>query len=84
MTIQIDKGIPIPPANPSGRQSGQRRGQRKYPWMAMPIGSSFIYPGDSGGAWRSIIGRHKLTHYRYVSRRLLEDGQWVTRIWRIA
>ncbi len=77
--IQIDHGIPIPPAPPQGRPRGAS-GKRVYPWRKMAVGDSFVFPGDLRDAWQRVHARKIHDSYRYEPRRL--DG--AIRIWRVA
>lgn len=74
--INIDKNIPIPPAN---------RGNKtfKYPWLTMQVGDSFPLPFanyKTHNAVSSLIthGR-RVTGHKYTMRKLAEGF----RIWRI-
>lgn len=76
MTIQIDKGIPVPPAN--------MRRKFKYPWRDMDVGDSFFVPEElAASASRS--GRfYGLRHGKKFSRgAVTEGGVKGVRVWRI-
>ena len=77
--IQIDSGIPIPPAPPQGRPRGVP-GAWLYPWRKMAIGDSFIFPGDLKDAWQRVHSRKRSNAARFEPRR----WNGVIRIWRVA
>jgi hypothetical protein len=77
--IQIDRGIPIPPAPSKGRPRGHP-GRRLYPWRQMAVGDSFAFPGELPEAWTRIHGRKWHDRNAYEARRM--DG--AIRIWRVA
>lgn len=70
MTVQIDKGIPMPPAPRA----------RKYPWSEMEIGDSFLM----GGAPRQVanaVSKAGRNYGRKFSYRKTREG---VRVWRVA
>jgi hypothetical protein len=82
--IQIDYGIPLPPAPPKGRPRGTP-GKWKYPWRSMKVGDSFKFDGSNQDAWKLVHGRRATTDgWRYEAYRIVEDGEMVVRIWRVA
>ncbi len=81
--IQIDHGIPIPPPSRYGRPKGTPNAFR-YPWMAMEVGDSFVFPGSRHEAMQRIHGRREFDRRIYQSRQTIENGVQVVRIWRTA
>lgn len=71
--IEIDKDIPVPEQKPGG-------GARKYPWLEMDVGDSFIFPDKRANAhanaWHASI-----RYGRKFSVRRTPEG---LRIWRIS
>jgi hypothetical protein len=77
-SIPIDKGIPIPPPNRTGRPRGKGR---KYPIPYMNIGDSFlIRDTDVHRAWPLIYQ----TAMRYKIKVLMREVIDGTRVWRVA
>lgn len=69
MTINIDKGVPIP--------TDLRGRPKKYPWREMDVGDSFV----GGVAARSLTTRMgKSTGQKFTSRKI---GENEFRIWRV-
>lgn len=69
MTINIDKGVPLPRAI--------RGRPQKYPWHEMCVGDSFV----GGVTARSLITRvAKHSGYKFTSRKI---GENEFRIWRV-
>lgn len=76
MTIQIDKGIPVPAHN--------KKYAKKYPFQEMEIGDSFLMPlpdGKSPGSlYAAMSGAKKRFNINLTAARV--DGG--VRVWRIA
>lgn len=71
--IKIDKGIPLPT---NRFKSGPTR---KYPWLEMQIGDSFVAP-------KRLVNTNANARYaprRFLVRTIVEDGQKVFRVWRV-
>lgn len=81
--IQIDSGVPLPPRPNTGRPKGAP-GKRRYPWKAMRVGDSFIFPATKTEAWQRIGDRRRFDRNQYETRQLVEDGRMVVRIWRVS
>ena len=80
--FSIQKGIPVPPAR--GRLHGS-----KYPLAALEIGDSFAAPTanqESGQKLATYIcnAANRIAGKKFTTRRLIEDGQHVVRVWRTA
>ena len=75
----LENDIPIPASRKS-------IGVCKYPWEDMKIGQSFFVPLSeltSEDARPSPPDRLKKTGYRVQTRKLIENGVWGVRVWRI-
>jgi hypothetical protein len=84
MTITIDKGVPMPDGPGLASRS-------RYPWALMEIGDSFLVPINGRplrAVRQSIRGnmslQHKRTSHRYACRTVVENGERVVRVWRVA
>lgn len=71
--IEIEKGIPIPEHRGPGRE-------RKYPWLEMDVGDSFVSDEGRGSARRSASLAGKRYGKRFVTRKL-SDVRY--RVWRV-
>lgn len=69
--VKIDKGIPLPPQGPA---------QRKYPWIEMEVGDSFVVRVGTHTA-RCLAGNASRKYAPKKFRHGASDG--VTRIWRV-
>jgi len=80
MTIRVQKGVPIPPVKPRGRNGGLKY-RRKYPWHEMEIGDSFNFPnpGESGKNAHNAVILASKNGRRFVARQY--DGGY--RVWRV-
>ncbi len=75
----LENDIPIPASRKS-------IGVCKYPWEDMKIGQSFFVPLNelsSEDARPSPPDRLKKIGFRVQTRKLIENGVWVVRVWRI-
>lgn len=79
--IPIDKGIPVPPANPS------KSHDYKWPWKKLDVGDSFLVPLDGRD---EMVVRHTMRAQcvntgkkLYVTFRAERDKRGV-RVWRTA
>lgn len=85
--IRIDKGIPIPADR---RLRSGKTGPKRYPWLRMEVGDSFLWPwADDVRRTQALAcgaagNRHVNTKERYTVRQLVEKGVTVVRVWRIA
>ncbi len=72
--MAIEKGIPIPPATPSGRRMQQFR--------ELEIGDSFLLRNHEASVWaaRKACSRAKIRLGRNFTLRVLREG---VRIWRV-
>lgn len=75
MTIQIDKGIPIPKRN-----AGRPRGS-KYPYQDMEIGDSIFLPVTTSGSASATTNHWKKQSGFTFSQRKVEGGY---RAWRVS
>jgi hypothetical protein len=77
MEYLIEKNVPIPPATLRGRPS-------QYPLNKMAVGDSIFFPDPIGPkAARAATGAgHRRKGRKFISRRLTENDQRGTRIWR--
>lgn len=78
--FSIQKGLPIPE---------QRHGnEAKYPLRMMEVGDSFAVPvaKEKLGAMATALKSKgaKIAGRKFTTRRLVEDGKHVVRIWRTA
>jgi hypothetical protein len=72
--IKIEKNIPIPnPIKPPGMHGGMRR---RYPYERMEVGDSYFV---------ELINPPLPTvkDWKFISRRLHENGVYGTRVWRV-
>jgi hypothetical protein len=79
MTYTIEKNIPIP-------SSARAVGASKYPWEQLMILDSFAVPLhelNSGKSRPTPPESLMRKGYRVQTRKLLENGVWVVRVWRI-
>ena len=78
MTYTVDKSIPPPPMNETGRAV-------KYPLAEMQVGDSFRFAWDA--ALRSAIRSNAYQKWgsarMYTTKMVEEDGKRYFRIWRI-
>lgn len=81
MTIQIEKGIPIPPT--------QRDRETMFPFDRMEVGDSFLFlvgkrdPKRANSVVSSACCRYKRSHPGYqFSARLMPDKKGI-RVWRV-
>jgi hypothetical protein len=88
MNIQIEQGIPIPPRSRWRKPPGHGV-ERKYPWMMLRVGDSFVFPMKTSLlhtqrlASTHICYRHRHSRLKYISRLVEEAGEFVVRIWRV-
>lgn len=77
MEYLIEKNVPIPPKCPTGRKS-------RYPINKMEVGDSIFFPDPIGPkAARAASGAGtRRKGQKFISRRLTENDQRGTRIWR--
>lgn len=66
---QVEKGVPLPSAS-------------KYPLREMEVGDSFSAPWQE--RHRIAVTGNKLKPKRFATRVLVENGERVCRVWRIA
>ncbi|MBS0219165.1 MAG: hypothetical protein JSR91_00335 [Proteobacteria bacterium] len=82
--IVIERGIPIP--KPRGR--GRVRTPLRFALDKMEIGDSICVYNDGGGIKKTqqvAAGRAaRLKPKKFVTRRLVENGLQIVRIWRVA
>ena len=72
MTIEVEKGVPLP--------DSKWRGAAKYPWLTLEVGDSFFVPGIKSAS--RISGQwwvQKRTGRKFTKRAV--DGG--VRVWRI-
>jgi hypothetical protein len=75
----IEKNVPIP-------ASTRAVGASKYPWEQMTVGDSFAIPVSnlpSSDYRPTPTEKLKKRGYRVQTRKLIENGQSVVRVWRI-
>lgn len=75
--IKIDKGVPLPR---KGHNGGR---QAVYPWRQMGVGDSFVLR-ETVRSGKGMYAAEKLTGFKFSSRRIIENGKSVIRIWRVA
>ena len=71
--FKIEKGIPMPPVVKNGIA------EKKYPWLQMEVGDSFLIPDKPSRAVGSLIASHNRNGKRFACR-TVEGG---TRVWRM-
>lgn len=70
MTIQIEKGVPIPGGN-----------KYKYPWREMEVGDSFFVAGKTSATLNnSRVNAQKSTRFKFK----LKNVEGGVRVWRVA
>ncbi len=73
--IKIDKGIPI---------TGAQHGNIKYPFDSLEVGDSFAVTVEECPHMRSGLSRRgKELGAKFTSRRLIENGVKVVRVWSV-
>jgi hypothetical protein len=82
--ITIDKNLPMPNAT-------RASGWSKFPFKTMEVGDSFIYPtrADRGVRYAQTNAVNAARRCgdpsrKFATRIVVEDGQEVVRVWRIA
>lgn len=77
MTIEIEKGVPIPPQVRVGRKA-------TYPFREMQLGDSFFVPGKTTTQFSAHrVSSLKKLGLEFVSRTVVEDGVEGCRVWRV-
>jgi len=72
--VKIEKGVPIPKRGGAG-------GNRKYPWLTMEVGDSFVMAGvQTVSIYRAVYAASIRTGRKFAARKI--DG--VHRVWRTA
>lgn len=76
MTIQIDKGVPLP----------KRRlpSEPMYPWRSMEIGDSFFVEKRGASMTKQALAAGKASNRKFITRSVEENGVTGIRVWRIA
>lgn len=77
MTVRIDKNIPPPTAH--GGTSKIRR--RKWPWIELEIGDSFLITGVQDDSARGMASNAGIRYGIKLKTKPMPDG---VRVWRIA
>jgi len=77
MSIEIEKGIPIPVQSVGGRYA-------KYPWDTMEVGDSFFVPGITTVRFSMTSLTKRLKPKKFTARTMVKDSQNGVRVWRTA
>lgn len=84
--IEIEKGIPVPAKRGKVAESPYRPDRSVM--EKMKVGDSYAVPYESEIVARRITSAGHLTMrskgWQFVTRRLIEDGKNVVRVWRVA
>lgn len=75
MTVKIETGIPIP------LEAANGKGRRKYPWVELEVGQSFL---ATGGAQKTIATGASVFSKRLGRKFRTAKVAGGTRVWRVA
>lgn len=75
MTIKIDKDVPLP--------IGGTRGNAIYPWADLAVGESFAVPAPNASVSNGVAHAGRRFGRKFASRRRIESGVVVIRVWRL-
>jgi hypothetical protein len=76
MSIQIEKGIPVP--------SGSEKIGEIYPTRSMEVGDSFFVTNPPKSFQSNVVYAARLKGMKLATRTVTEDGVVGIRVWRIA